>query len=252
MVSVGTYFSMYETGAKSVSVRTFYLEKNTREPAYGNYDLSFSKSGLLLFSVHTEKNKNYEIAYIYDPAGKLIKYNKLNSVTKELEEVAEYIFDRKGRILRERYRSYYPRLSQKVSNMNIIHTYKPGSEITVITSDDDDQYTTYYTYNNKGKLLEEKSFYKIEGLHEWIKIGYDENDNQVNSIAYQENGDVYRTVEYLPDQNGLFAGYRYISENYNYLREYVYQFNDCGHWISQVEMRDGVPHEICERSIDYY
>jgi hypothetical protein len=155
MISVGTYFSMYETGAKSVSVRTFYLGKNTREPAFGNYDLSFSKSGLLLFSAHTEKNKNYEIAYIYDPAGKLIKYNKLNSVTKELEEVAEYIFDRKGRILRERYRSYYPRLSQKVSNMNIIHTYRPGSEITVITSDDDDQYRTYYTYNNKGKFVEE-------------------------------------------------------------------------------------------------
>ena len=98
MVSVGTYFSMYETGAKSVSVRTFYLRNNNREPAYGNYDLSFSKSGLLLFSAHKEKNKNYEIAYIYDPAGKLIKYNKLNSVTKELEEVAEYKFDRKGRI----------------------------------------------------------------------------------------------------------------------------------------------------------
>lgn len=72
MVGIGSYYSMFVEGAKTVSVRTFYLGKNTRKPAYGNYDLSFSMSGLLLFSIHMEKNKNYEIAYRYNPAGKLI------------------------------------------------------------------------------------------------------------------------------------------------------------------------------------
>ncbi len=40
MVGIGSHYSMYVEGAKSVSVRTFYMGKNIREPAYCNYDLA--------------------------------------------------------------------------------------------------------------------------------------------------------------------------------------------------------------------
>jgi hypothetical protein len=169
MIAVGTYNSMYVKGAMKVSVRSYYSNTNSIEKAHGNYDLHFNNNGQLKRSIHNEKHKIFEIDYVYDSKGKFLKAEQRNSVTQELEANTEYSYDRKGRIQIEKYQSYYPRLIVKVTNQHIVHFYKEKAEITVMTSDDDDQYTTYYAYNNDGNILEEKSFYKREGFHEWIR-----------------------------------------------------------------------------------
>ena len=32
----------------------------------------------------------------------------------------------------------------------------------------------------------------------------------------------------------------------------IYKYNKEGHWINQVRVNDGVPNEICDRTIEYY
>ena len=61
------YNSQYEEGIKKISVRSSY-PKIVIEPidlklekSFGNYDLFFNSKGLLIHSVHTEKNKNLKI-----------------------------------------------------------------------------------------------------------------------------------------------------------------------------------------------
>jgi hypothetical protein len=242
---------MYVKDVRKVSVNSFYHTKEGLEKAFGNYDLFFDFKGQLIKSIHTEEHKNHVIIYSYDTTGKFLKAEKWNSISKHLEETTEYTYDRKGRIQTEKCRSFYPRLKQNVTTL-IIHTYKEQVEITVITSEDDDEYTSYYTSDTKGRLIEEKSFYKREGLHEWIRHEYDENDIQIRRILLDKNGELYLSYEFFPEINGLNGGYKCISMDTNYSREFIYKFNDRGHWISQEQIDDGVPRNICERILEYY
>ncbi len=243
---------MYENGAKMVSICSYYYIKQGIEKAFGNYDLLFNFNGQLTKSIHTEEHKSFEILYNYDPQGKVFKAEKWNSITKQLEERTEYTYDRKGRLQTEKCRSFYPRLNQFVTTLSILHTYKEQVEITVMTSLDDDEYTTYYTSDSKGRLVEEKSFYRREGLHDWIKHEYDENDIQTRRFLLDKNGELYLSYEFYPEINGLHTGYKCISMDKNYSREFIYKFNDRGHWISQEQIDDGVPRNICDRILEYY
>lgn len=251
MVSIGTYYSMFVKGAKMVSISSYYHHKQGFNKAFGNYDLYFNFNGQLTKSIHTEEHKSYEIYYSYDSQGKFFKAEKWNLISKQLEERTEYTYDRKGRILTEKCLSFYPRLNKNITTL-ITHTYKEQVEVTVITSEDDDQYTTFYTSDAKGRLIEEKSFYKREGFHEWIRHEYDENDIQIRRILLDKKGELYLAYEFFPEKNGLNTGYKCISLDTNYSREFIYKFNDRGHWISQEQIDDGIPRNICERILEYY
>jgi hypothetical protein len=243
---------MFEEGARIVSVRSYFSRIGIRTEAYGNYDLHFSMSGLLLQSFHMEQRKNFEIDYSYDTKDNLIKAEQRNPITKELEEISEFTYDEQGRILTEKCRAFYPKLIVKIATATTIYKYKDLSEIVVTTSDYDDQYTTYYTYNLNKQLIEQKSYYKREGLHEWIRYEYDKNGNQIRLIHIDEKGELYLSYEFYPDKNGLCLGYKCISIDSNYTREYIYKFNDRGHWKTETRLDDGLPRTICERIIEYY
>lgn len=251
MIYYETYASEYEDRAEKISVRSYYPRNGSLDKAHGNYDLFFNKSGQLLNSIHTETNQKFTILYKYNSNGKILNTKQFNTATNELEQGCDYIYDRIGRIQIEKCVSFYPRINI-ISKSQIIHIYKNLEEITIRTSDDDDEYTTYYKHDINNLLIEEKSYYRKEGLHEWTRYEYDEKNSLVRYISLDQKGELSCSYELLTRQNGLNYGVKCISMDTNYLREYEYVFNDRGHWINQVILLDSIPHNIIERTIEYY
>ena len=252
------YNSQYEKGIKKIafrSTRPKILKEPidiTMEQSHGNYDLFFNRKGLLLHSVHTEKNKNYKVIYGYNRKGILLSAMSLLSEMNELISLSEFEYDEKGRIERETVRSFYYRLDRKVISQ-CIHTYKENIHEMLMTSDDESEDCTfYYTSDNMGRVIEEKAIRGENELVYWNKNEYDKDDNLIKEISLDEHGQPDGVYEFLPFKNGLTSGYKYKSKDTNYLKEYSFTFNEKGHWVNQVMLNDGEPRYFYERTIEYY
>lgn len=253
------YNSQYEKGIKKISVRSSY-PKIVKEPidlklekSHGNYDLFFNSKGLLLHSVHTEKNKNFKIIYGYNRKGILIAAMSLLSEKNELISLSEFEYDEKGRIETETVRSFYYSLGSDYTTEHI-HSYTDNKEEIFMTSDDEeeDEHTLYLTYDSKQRVIEEKAIRNEEELVWWNKNEFDKDDNLIREISLGENGEPDGVYEFLPVKNGLTSGYNYKSKDSSYLREYSFTLNEKGHWINQVMMNDGEPRYFYDRTIEYY
>ncbi|MBN1339640.1 MAG: hypothetical protein JXA03_09970 [Bacteroidales bacterium] len=253
------YNSQYEKGIKKISVRSSY-PKIVKEPidlklekSHGNSDLFFNRKGLLLHSVHTEKNKNFKVIYGYNQKGTLISIMKLLSETNELISLSEFEYDEKGRIETETVRSFYYNLGYDVTEEHI-HTYTDSKEEIFMSSDDEeeDEHTLYLTYDSKKRVTEEKAIRNEDELVYWNKNEYDKDDNLVKEISLDEHGQPDGVYEFLPFKNGLTSGYNCKSKDSSYLREYSFTLNEKGHWINQVMMNDGEPIYFYDRTIEYY
>jgi len=251
------YNSEYEKGIKKISVRSSY-PKIIKEPidlklekSHGNYDLFFNRKGLLLHSVHNERD-NYKVIYGYNSKGVLIATMSLLSEKNELLSQSEFMYDDKGRIKTEIDRSFSD--MDKEEATNIIHTYADNKEIIFITGVDgnEDEYTIYLTYDSKHRIIEEKALTNEDELNNWYKNEYDKDDNLIREISLDKNGEPDGVYEFIQFRKGLESGYKFKSIDSNYLREYSYTFNEKGHWISQVMMNDGLPIRFYERTIEYY
>ncbi len=252
------YNSQYEKGIKKISLRSAYpkVERKTlhlkMEPSFDNYDLFFNRKGLLLHSVHIEKNKNYKVIYGYNHKGILLSAMSLLSEKNELISLSEFEYDEKGRIERETVRSFYYSLDPIVIS-ECIHTYKENIHEILMTSDDEEEDCTfYYNSDNMGRVIEEKAIRGENELVYWNKNEYDKDDNLIKEISLDEYGKPNGVYEFLPFKNGLSTGYKYKSKETNYLREYSFTFNEKGHWVNQVMLNDGEPRYFYDRTIEYY
>lgn len=253
------YNSQYEKGIKKISVRSSY-PKIVKEPidlklekSFGNYDLFFNSKGLLLHSVHTEKNKNFKVIYGYNRKGILIAAMSLLSEKNELLSTSEFVYDDKGRIESETVRSFYYSLGCDYTTEHI-HTYTDNKEEIYMTSDDEeeDEHTLYLTYDSKQRVIEEKAIRNEEELVWWEKSEYNEKGELIREISLDENGEQDGVYEFLPFKTEMSSGYQYKSKDSNYLREYTYEFNDKKAWTNQVVLNDGVPMYFYDRVIEYY
>ena len=253
------YNSQYEKGIKKISFRSSY-PKIMKEPidlklekSYGNYDLFFNSKGLLLHSVHTEKNINYKIIYGYNRKGILIAAMSLLSEKNELISLSEFEYDEKGRIETETVRSFYYSLGS-VYTKEQIHTYTDNKKEIFMTSNDEeeDEHTFYLTFDSKQRVIEEKIIRNEEELVWWDKSEFDKDGNVIREISLGENGEPNGVYEFLPVKNGKTSGYKYKSKDSSYLREYSFTLNEKGHWINQVMMNDGEPIRYYSRELEYY
>ena len=253
------YLSEYQKGMKKISFRSTrpkIIKENFHlkiEQSHGNYDLSFNRKGLLLHSVHTEKNQSFKIIYSYNRKGVLIVAMKLLSEKNELLSLSEFVYDDKGRIETETVRSFYYSLGYDVTEEHI-HTYTDNKEEIFMTSDDEDEdeHTFYLTYDSKQRVMEEKAIRNKDELVWWNKNEYDKDGNLIREISLGKNGAQDGIYEFLPFKNGLTSGYNYKSKDKNYLREYSYTLNEKGHWINQVMLNDGEPIYFYDRTIEYF
>ena len=98
------YNSQYEKGTKKISLRSAYpkVERKTLdltlEKSFGNYDLFFNRKGVLLHSVHIEKNKSHKVIYGYNREGILISSMSLLSEKTNCLLSANLSMTRKGEL----------------------------------------------------------------------------------------------------------------------------------------------------------
>lgn len=252
------YYDHYEPGIKKISIRSTYPKIDRRkielrmEKSYGNYDLVFNQKGVLLHSVHIEKNKNYKIFYGYNCNGKLVSANQLMSNTNELLEISEFSYDESGRPSKEMCRSFeYNSYPPVISEYN--HSYKGAVKETLITSDDyDDDYMIYSTFNVQNNLVAVKAIRGGDELIFWFKYEYANNEIIVRKISLDSNGNQDGLYEFLSPNNDVSTGYKYTSDKESYLREVSFEYNEKGHWINQILITDGDPKYFYDRSIEYY
>jgi hypothetical protein len=253
------YFGEYEKGARKICRRSSFQKIDKIkielhfEKTQGNYDLYFNKQGLLLHSVHFETHKNYKIIYGYNRKGKLLSTIQLMSESNELLELSQFTYDVKGRISKEivysyEYNTYPPSLRE------CEHSYDGNCTKTLLkSSDDENNYCTFFSiFDNENKLIETKAIRHEDELMYWNKYEYDCAGLLKKEISLDENGFQVGLYEFLPHINGLSKGYRFSSSDKSYLREIAYEFNEKGHWITQVLFNDDEPRYFYEREIDYY
>jgi len=254
------YNSQYEKGAKKISLRSAYpkVERKTLdltlEKSFGNYDLFFNRKGVLLHSVHIEKNKSHKVIYGYNREGILISSMSLLSEKNELLALSEFEYDEKGRIETETDRSFFYSLGDVLTTEHI-HTYADDKEEIYMTSDsylEEDEHTLYLTYDSKQRVIEEKAIRNADELVWWNKTEYDAKGEMIKEVSLSEKGEPDGLYEFMKVENGMRKGYKFTSKDTNYLREYVYTFNKQGHWIHQVMMNDGEPRYFYDRTIEYY
>ena len=112
--------------------------------------------------------------------------------------------------------------------------------------------TIYNTYDSRKRLIEEKMIRDEDELLYWYKNEYNSKDEMVKQISLSEKGEPDGVYEFMKNENGMNKGYKFTSKDTNYLREYVYTFNEHSHWINQVLMENGEPRYFYDRKIEYF
>lgn len=253
------YTSQYQKGIKKISFRSTRpkILKNVNPPitiekTFGNYDLVFNRYGILMHSIHDEELNKYKVIYGYNNMGVLISAMKLLSEKNILLAISDFNYDENNRIFSETKRSFFRDGSEETNKR--LHKYIGNKEEIFMTSDfeEEDEYTYYNTFDNNKRLIEQRVVRNNEELVWWNKNEYDSFGNLKQQISLDDNGNPDGIYEYFPFTNGLETGYKYKSEEKNYIREYTYKFNDKKDWISQVTLNDGEPMYFHERIIEYF
>lgn len=254
------YSSEYVKGVKYVYYRTFrpkivkgettFTEK---EISFGNYDLQFNRQGLLLQSTHVEKRSPFQIIYAYDRKGRLVSAMKVSYLKNELLSISEFTYDGQGRIELEQCRTFF-HIFGHVALTKRIHTYKGNTEEILLTSDDEeeDEHTFYLTYDDKHRVIEDKSVRNEDELVVWYKSQYNDNGDIVKCVFLNENGEEENRDDHFPFVNGMDTGYKNTSKKDSYIREHRYEFDENNRWINQVSLLNGVPQYIYEKKFEYY
>ena len=224
-----------------------------KEKSFGNYDLYFDKDGMLLQSMHFEKEMPYKIIFCYDRKRILVKTVKLAQFKNELSEICDFIYDDQNRIITEKCRYIYYSYGGGESVSENIHTYTENKEEILMKSEDDDDCTFYLIYDEKHRVIEDKGIHNDGDLVWWNKYIYNEEGVLQKQISLNGNGDEEDGIyEYFTSNNGEKDGYKYTSKDSNYLREYTYEYNEKKAWVKQTMFTDGEPKIFYERAIEYY
>ena len=178
---------------------------------------------------------------------------KVSYLQNELLSISEFTYDEQGRIELEQCRSFYHSLGYEVLNERI-HTYKGNTEELLLTSDDEEEEecTCYLMYDDKHRIIEDKSIRNGNELVVWYKSQYNDNGDLVRCVFLNEKGDEESWEEHFPVLNGMETGYKSTSAKESYVREHRYEFDENNLWINHVSLLDGVPKYIYERKFRYY
>ncbi len=253
------YRAHYVQGARSVLVRTSY-PKLEKQPPYLkikqssiNFDLFFSRDGILLSSIQNTENRKSKTVYSYDYRHRLVFALKVDIINNIIIELNDYKYNDQGFIKSEHSKSSYIN-SEFEDIRSCIYSYGNNTEEVLMTGniENDSDCIIYRNYNNQGKVIEEKFIRKPDELVWWDRKEYDKSGDLLKDISLSEKGEIDCIYEYFPKYKGLATGFKCIDENKPYIREHKYIFNDKGHWINQSVMNDGVPHLYYDRTIDYF
>jgi hypothetical protein len=240
--------SHYQEGIKTISFRTTSPKiepENMQlqiENAYGNYDLFFSEEGLLIQSERFDKYKNKKTIYGYNNKNCLLTAMVLYSRKPILVYLSEFSYDEKGRIEIESCRSANRTGLNAITEL--IHYYSDNTEKIVESkcSDEDFENSVTIIYDEQNRRIEERSINENIKMCYWRRNEYDDNNFLKRQFILDDCGNTTSMFEYKPTpEKGTYPAYKRISAYSDYIVEFLFTYNEQGHWINQVVLVNDIP-----------
>jgi len=223
--------------------------------------------------------------YRYNTAGLLVEKKEYDNNT--LEYLYKYAYNGKGLMIEKEYTSlradsgafggttysktiYTYNSSGKCTSETvyykdgreknkIIYEYSNTNGFTVLEKEkrDENKYVPQYsnTYDSRGNVTE-KILYDYYGKQDERRVRtYDANNNVLTYESYNENNTfIIRTTYTYNAQNDPIKEVNFRSEDNQYMRIYIYEYDERGNWITRVtqkEENDYISNEV-KRTIKYY
>jgi len=241
------YQDQYEPGAKKIISRVsrpkLTKEENPilkMEMSYDNYDLLFSKKGVLISSIHFDRRGISKTSYSYNRSEKLVCATKTNMLNFQLIELNEFEYDQLGRIIQQTCKMLYETGIEPWIYVQK-HEYGINTETIYMTSNiiDEEDHLIFDTYDENENLIESKVMRNEEELVYWLKWEYDSNGEIVKEISLEENSEII-----INEAN---------SENENIeVKEYARELSQSKSVINEVKLRNEEPTFYYEKTIEFY
>ncbi|MBK7212938.1 MAG: hypothetical protein IPH88_06505 [Bacteroidales bacterium] len=184
---------------------------------------------------------------------RLVRIETFNKSKGELILKSVFTYDKKGRITKER--CYIVQFGQITGVSELKHTYTGNVEITIESTNPEDDYTNYIltTYDARQRPIETKSVNSTIKSCYWFKCVYDENDLLINKYLLDESGQTTRIIEHKSNnEKGATPSFNSFSQHLDYIKDDIFTYNEKGHWLSQLVLLNGKPSKYHERTIEYY
>jgi len=251
--------SHYQEGIKKISFRTTRPKIKVEnlqlqiEHAHGNFDLFFDKEGTLIQSERFDNYKGKKTIYGYNKKKFLITALVLNSPKPEVVYLSEFTYDDKGRIEIESCKSSDGLELNAITEL--IHYYTGNTEKIVETKCPEYDFENSITliYDDQNLPIEEISINDDIKLSYWRRNTYDVNNFLIRQVMLDKCGNTTSIYEYKPaPEKGTYPAFKRISSFSDFIVEYLFTYNERGHWINQVVLLNGDPFTFHDRTIEYY
>ena len=251
--------SHYQEGIKKISFRTTRPKIEVEnlqlqiEHAYGNFDMLFNEEGTLIQSERFDYLKSEKTIYGYNKKKMLVTAMVLYSLKHEMIYLSEFSYDDIGRIEIESCQSFTRFGLNGVTEL--IHYYSGNTEKIVETKCPEYDFENSVTliYDDQNRPIEERSINDDIKLCYWRRNTYDQNNFRIRQVMLDNCGNTTSIYEYKPaPENGTYPAFKRISSFSDFIVEYLFTYNERGHWINQVVLLNGDPFTFHDRIIEYY
>ena len=252
--------SYYVPGAKKISIRQAYIKLSPKSNHFldlvkssGNYDLFFNESGVLHDCFDLDSNEL--VSFHFDETALLQNIKIFPSRYKFVIGITTIYYDTSNRPISEIYQGRD--LKEEDDFCERIYEYGANERTMILLPDcySPDTGTFKYYYNDLNQIIEEKAVSNEDDLIDWSRFEYNSKSQKVKEISLDEKGIPDGYYEFQYNEKGLDAGYSYytLPENkLEYSKDRIYQYNERGDWINQILTKDGIPHNVYYRAIEYF
>ena len=106
-------------------------------------------------------------------------------------------------------------------------------------------------YDNKGNLIEEKSYDEKGNLNYTYKFVYDDKNNEIEKILSKDNI-ITKDKRNFDEFGNCIEGIEYSNDNFKSKFANNYKYDKKGNWIQRIHLTNDVVKSIVERKIKYY
>lgn len=223
--SYDKYKSEAIEGVNHIKVRSYKWMQDAEQllpklkSCFENYDLHFSKRGLLQYSCHFSLYGRHEMNRYSYHQGKIVNIQTVYLPEYDIKCVSSFLYDKNGRLLKE----------------------------ILINGSNESEEPEVYDYIYSDKLITEIHVEPYEGIEHKVEIYLNEDGQQVEFKVYRDGEFEYGDL-LIPSQKQPLVENRERDGVINF--EYI--FDAKGNWITKTIFENGVPKEIVERVLHYY